>query len=139
MAVGNHTLVDALFRFKSNIDSGIPQAIQEAAIEALLGPQEDVAIRSRILQARRDKIVDALQQIGLKVQKPKAAFYIWARVPDGYTSVEYVAELLDKAGMAVTPGTGYGREGEGYIRLSITQPDARFNEGVKRLLSMKKQ
>ena len=139
MAVGNHTLVDALFRFKSNLDSGIPQAIQEAAIEALLGPQEDIAIRSRILQTRRDKIVDALQQIGLKGQKPKAAFYIWARVPDGYTSVEYVAELLDKAGVAVTPGTGYGRAGEGYIRLSITQPDARFNEGIRRLLSIKKQ
>ena len=139
MAVGNRTLVDALFRFKSNLDSGIPQAIQEAAIEALLGPQEDVESRSRILQARRDKIVDALQQIGLKVQKPKAAFYIWARVPEGYTSVKYVSELLDKAGVAVTPGTGYGASGEGYIRLSITQPDARFNEGIKRLLSLKKQ
>ena len=139
MAVGNRTLIDALFRFKSNLDSGIPQAIQEAAIEALLGPQEDIEARSQILQVRRDKIVDALQQIGLKVQKPKAAFYIWARVPDGYTSVKYVAELLDKVGVAVTPGTGYGKSGEGYIRLSITQPDVRFDEGIKRLLLLKKR
>jgi LL-diaminopimelate aminotransferase len=139
MVVGNHTLVDALFRFKSNLDSGIPQAIQEAAIEALLGPQGDIEARSKVLQRRRDKIVDALEQLGLKVMKPKAAFYIWARVPDGYTSVKYVAELLDKVGVAVTPGTGYGKSGEGYIRLSITQPDTRFDEGVKRLLSLKKK
>lgn len=139
MVVGNHTMVDALFRFKSNMDSGIPQAIQEAAIEALLGPQGDIAQRNMVLQARRDKIVDALQQLGCRVMKPKAAFYIWARVPEGYTSVQYVAELLDKAGVAVTPGTGYGKSGEGYIRLSITQPDTRFDEGVRRLLSLKKQ
>jgi LL-diaminopimelate aminotransferase len=139
MVVGNHTMVDGLFRFKSNLDSGIPQAIQEAAIEALLGPQGDVAARSKVLQRRRDKLVDALEQLGLKVMKPKAAFYIWARVPDGYTSVNYVAELLDKVGVAVTPGTGYGKSGEGYIRLSITQPDTRFDEGIKRLLSLKKK
>ena len=138
MCVGNHTMVDALFRFKSNLDSGIPQAIQEAAIEALLGPQEGIEARSKVLQARRDKIVDALQQLGLKVLRPRASFYIWARVPQGYTSVQYVAELLDKAGVAVTPGTGYGQSGEGYIRLSITQPDTRFDEGVKRLLALKK-
>lgn len=138
MCVGNHTLVDALFRFKSNLDSGIPQAIQEAAIEALLGPQEGIEARSMVLQARRDKIVAALQQLGLKVLKPKASFYIWARVPDGHTSVSYVAELLDKVGVAVTPGTGYGQSGEGYIRLSITQPETRFDEGIRRLLSLKK-
>jgi len=139
MVVGNHTMIDALFRFKSNLDSGIPQAIQEAAIEALLGPQGDIEARSLVLQARRDKIVGALQQLGLRVMKPKAAFYIWAKVPQGYTSVKYVAELLDKAGVAVTPGTGYGKSGEGYIRLSITQPDTRFDEGIKRLLSLKQK
>ena len=106
MCVGNHTLVDALFRFKSNLDSGIPQAIQEAAIEALLGPQDGINARSMVLQARRDKMIDALQQIGLKALKPKASFYIWARVPEGHTSISYVTELLDKVGVAVTPGTG---------------------------------
>lgn len=137
MCVGNHTLVDALFRFKSNLDSGIPQAIQEAAIEALLGPQDGINTRSMVLQARRDKMIGVLQQIGLKALKPKASFYIWARVPEGHTSVSYVTELLDKVGVAVTPGTGYGLSGEGYIRISLTQSDARFDEGLRRLLSLK--
>jgi LL-diaminopimelate aminotransferase len=138
MVVGNHKMVDALFRFKSNIDSGIPQAIQIAAIEALTGSQDEIPVRNKMYQARRDKIVAALKEIGLKVTTPKAGFYIWARVPQGYTSVSYVAELLEKVGVAVTPGTGYGKSGEGYVRLSITQSDSRFDEGVSRLLTLKK-
>jgi LL-diaminopimelate aminotransferase len=139
MAVGNRRMIDALFRFKSNLDSGIPQAIQVAAIEALTGDQGDIAVRNRVLQARRDKIVDALSSIGLKVSRPKAGFYIWAGIPPGYTSVQYVAELLDRIAVAVTPGTGYGKTGEGYVRLSITQPDDRFDEGVRRLLTLSKK
>jgi LL-diaminopimelate aminotransferase len=135
MAVGNSKLIDALFRFKSNMDSGIPQAIQWAAIEALTGPQDGVKERNAHYQERRDKLVDALSQIGLSVMKPKASFYIWAKVPDGYTSVQFTTELLDKTGIAVTPGTGYGSAGEGYIRLSITLPDERLDEGIKRLLT----
>ena len=137
MAVGNSKMIDALFRFKSNLDSGIPQAIQLAAVEALTGSQEDIQPRNDRYQERRDRLVSALETIGLKVTKPKAGFYIWARVPDGYTSVQYVAELLEKASVAVTPGTGYGVSGEGYVRLSITQPDQRLDEGIKRLLAMK--
>ena len=137
MAVGNSKMIDALFRFKSNLDSGIPQAIQLAAIEALTGSQEDITARNGKYQKRRDKLVSALESIGLKVTRPKAGFYIWARVPEGYTSVQYVAELLEKASVAVTPGTGYGKSGEGYIRLSFTQPDERLDEGIKRLLAMK--
>jgi LL-diaminopimelate aminotransferase len=139
MAVGNHKLVDALFRLKSNLDSGIPQAIQLAAIEALTGSQDDIPARNVKYQRRRDKLVDALQKIGLKVTRPKAGFYIWAKIPAEYTSVSYTAELLDKVGVAVTPGAGYGKSGEGYVRLSITQPDDRFDEGVRRLLSLKGQ
>ena len=138
MAVGNRKLIDALFRFKSNLDSGIPQAIQLAAVEALTGDQGDIPARNARLQARRDKIVDALESIGLKVNKPRAGFYIWARVPQGYTSLQYVTELLDTIAVAVTPGTGYGRTGEGYVRLSITQPEDRFDEGVRRLLTLTK-
>ena len=138
MAVGNHKMIDALFRFKSNLDSGIPQAIQIAAIDALTGSQDEIPARNKVYQARRDKIVKALKEIGLKVTSPKAGFYIWAGIPDGYTSVSFVAELLDKAGVAVTPGTGYGKSGEGYIRLSITQADARLDEGIRRLLKFKK-
>jgi LL-diaminopimelate aminotransferase len=139
MAVGNRKMIDALFRFKSNLDSGIPQAIQLAAIEALTGDQGDIELRNRVLQARRDKIVDALQSIGLRVSRPKAGFYIWAGVPQGYTSLQYVAELLDRVAVAVTPGTGYGRTGEGYVRLSITQPDDRLDEGIRRLLTLRKK
>ncbi|MBN1375539.1 MAG: LL-diaminopimelate aminotransferase [Dehalococcoidia bacterium] len=138
MVVGNQKMVDGLFRFKSNIDSGIPQAIQLAAIEALTGSQDEIPARNMVYQARRDKIVNALNELGLKVTTPKAGFYIWARVPEGYTSVSFVAELLDKVGVAVTPGTGYGKSGEGYVRLSITQPDDKFDEGVRRLLTLKK-
>jgi LL-diaminopimelate aminotransferase len=137
MAVGNSKMIDALFRFKSNLDSGIPQAIQLAAIEALTGNQEDITARNGRYQKRRDKLVSALETIGLKVTKPRAGFYIWAKVPDGYTSVGYVAELLEKASVAVTPGTGYGKSGEGYVRLSITQPDDRLDEGIRRLLALK--
>jgi LL-diaminopimelate aminotransferase len=136
MAVGNSKMIDALFRFKSNLDSGIPQAIQLAAVEALTGNQGDIEARNVQYQKRRDKLVSALETIGLKVTKPRAGFYIWARVPEGYTSVGYVAELLDKASVAVTPGTGYGKSGEGYVRLSITQPDKRLDEGIQRLLAM---
>ena len=137
MAVGNAKMIDALFRFKSNLDSGIPQAIQIAAIEALTGNQDEIDKRNNIYQGRRDSLVSALTQIGLKVTVPKAGFYIWARIPEDYTSVQYTAELLDKIAVAVTPGVGYGKSGEGYVRLSITQPETRFNEGVKRLLSLR--
>ena len=138
MAVGNARMVDALFRFKSNLDSGIPQAIQEAAIEALNGPQQSVADLRNIYQRRRDKLFSALNDIGLHALKPKASFYIWTKVPDGYSSIGFTAELLDKANVAVTPGIGYGNAGEGYIRLSLTLPDDRLDEGISRLLSWHK-
>jgi LL-diaminopimelate aminotransferase len=138
MAVGNTRMIDALFRFKSNLDSGIPQAIQQAAIEALTGPQDSIAEHNTVYQRRRDKLVKALNDIGLRARSPKASFYIWARIPDGYTSVEFTTELLDKANVAVTPGTGYGSAGEGYIRLSLTLADNRLDEGISRLLKWHK-
>jgi LL-diaminopimelate aminotransferase len=134
MAVGNAKMIDALFRFKSNLDSGIPQAIQEAAIEALDNP-DSVAELRKIYQGRRDKLFNALSEIGLSALKPKASFYIWAKVPDGFTSVGFTSDLLDKANVAVTPGIGYGSAGEGYIRLSLTLPDNRLDQGIERLLS----
>lgn len=134
MAVGNARLIDALFRFKSNLDSGIPQAIQQAAIKALTGPQECIAEHNIIYQQRRDKLVNAINKVGLKARLPKASFYVWAKIPQGYTSVEFTNELLDKANIAVTPGAGYGNAGEGYVRLSLTLPDERLDEGIRRLL-----
>lgn len=138
MAVGNNRMIDALFRFKSNLDSGIAQSIQYAAIAGLTGSQDSIGERNIIYQRRRDKLVKALNEIGIKPFIPKATFYIWAKVPLGYTSVGLTAELLDKANVAVTPGTGYGSAGEGYIRLSITVPDNRLDEGIKRLLTWRK-
>ncbi len=138
MAIGNARIIDALFRFKSNLDSGIPQAIQQAAIEAFTGPQESIIERNTVYEKRRDRLAKALNDIGLKARSPKASFYIWARIPEGYTSAGFTAELLDKACVAVTPGAGYGSAGEGYVRLSFSIPDDRLEEGVRRLLNWNK-
>jgi LL-diaminopimelate aminotransferase len=135
MVVGNADIVDALFRVKSNLDSGIPQAIQYAAVEALRGSQEHIAEHNAILQRRRDNLLKVLNEIGLKARIPKATFYIWARIPEGYTSMDFTKKLLDEAGIAVTPGTGYGKEGEGYIRLSLTISDDRLEQGINNLLA----
>ncbi|MBM4448780.1 MAG: LL-diaminopimelate aminotransferase [Chloroflexi bacterium] len=133
MAVGNATMINALMRLKSNLDSGIPQAIQYAAIAALTGPQDCIQEHNAIYQRRRDLIIEVLNNIGLKAKPPKASLYIWARVPEGYNSMDFTADLLDKVGVAVTPGIGYGRSGEGYVRLSMTIPDALLVKGLSRL------
>ncbi|MFC2060307.1 LL-diaminopimelate aminotransferase [Chloroflexota bacterium] len=133
MVVGNPVIVDALKRVKSNMDSGIPQAIQYAAIEALTGPQDCIQEHNDIYQRRRDLIVDMLRSIGLVVTPPKASLYIWVKVPEGYTSVDFTADLLDKVGVVVTPGIGYGSHGEGYVRLSLTLSDASLVKGLSRL------
>ena len=133
MVVGNAAMIDALKRLKSNLDSGIPQAIQYAAIEALTGPQDCIQEHNAIYQRRRDLIIDVLNNIGLKAQPPKASLYIWAKVPEGYTSVDFANDLLDKVGVAVTPGVSYGKHGEGYVRLSLTLTDAAVVKGLSRL------
>jgi LL-diaminopimelate aminotransferase len=133
MVVGNAKAVGALRTLKSNLDSGIPQAIQYMAIEALTGPQDCISEHNSVYQRRRDLIVEVLSNIGLDVAVPKAGLYIWARVPEGYNSVDFTADLLDQVGVAVTPGVGYGRSGEGYVRLSLTIPDAALVKGLSRL------
>ncbi|MFC1929548.1 LL-diaminopimelate aminotransferase [Chloroflexota bacterium] len=133
MVVGNAEAVNALGILKSNLDSGIPQAIQYAAIEALNGPQDCVPEHNAIYQKRRDLIIDVLNNIGVEAKTPKASLYIWAKVPEGYTSVEFTADLLDQVGVAVTPGIGYGKNGEGYVRLSLTISDAALVKGLSRL------
>ncbi|MCK4361884.1 MAG: LL-diaminopimelate aminotransferase [Dehalococcoidia bacterium] len=139
MMVGNAGIIDALRRVKSNLDSGIPQAIQHAAIEALTGPQDCVSEHNAIYQRRRDRLLQTLSQIGLNAKPPRASLYIWARVPDGYTSLEFATSLLEEAGVVVTPGTSYGKHGEGYIRLSLTIPDERLEEALTRLTAWHKQ
>jgi LL-diaminopimelate aminotransferase len=135
MAVGNADMIKALFQIKSNLDSGIPQAIQEMAIAALSGSQAPILENNAIYQRRRDKVVDALTRLGLGVTPPKACLYIWARVPEGFTSAEFAARLLDDLTVVVTPGSSYGQYGEGYIRLSLTTPDEQVDKGVERLAS----
>jgi LL-diaminopimelate aminotransferase len=133
MAVGNATMINALMRLKSNLDSGIPQAIQYAAIEALSGPQDCIQEHNAIYQRRRDLIIEVLNEIGLKAEPSKASLYIWAKVPEGYNSMDLTADLLEQVGVAVTPGIGYGKQGEGYVRLSLTIPDAALVKGLSRL------
>lgn len=133
MAVGNAEMINALMRVKSNLDSGVPQAIQYAAIEALTGPQDCIAKHNAIYQRRRDLIIELLSDMGLEAQPPKASLYIWAKIPKGYTSMEFANDLLEQVGVIVIPGTGYGKYGEGYIRLSLTIPDAALVKGLSRL------
>ncbi len=134
MAVGNATLIDALVRVKSNLDSGIPQAVQYMGIEALEHTsQEWHDANNEIYRRRRDRVVEVLRAIGLDVTTPKSGLYVWARCPDGWTSAEVATALLDEHSVVVTPGRGYGEAGEGYIRLSLTTPDDRVDEGLRRL------
>jgi len=133
MVVGNATMIDALRRLKSNLDSGIPQAIQYAAIEALTASQDCIQEHNAIYQRRRDLVIEMLNKIGLEARVPKASLYVWAKVPEGYTSMDFAADLLEQVGVAVTPGVGYGKNGEGYVRLSLTIPDATLVKGLSRL------
>ena len=135
MAVGNADMIKALFQIKANLDSGVPQAIQEMSIEALTGPQDCIEENRVIYQRRRDRVVSALRSMGLTVEVPQASLYVWARVPDGFTSAEFAARLLEDIDIVVTPGSSYGQYGEGYIRLSLTTPDEQVEKGCQRLES----
>lgn len=132
-AAGNPEVVDALGRLKSNIDSGQFQAIQYAAMAGLNGPNDIVDKMCDIYRQRRDILVDSLNQMGWSLEKPKATFYIWAPVPAGFTSESFTELVLEKAGVVVTPGTGYGESGAGYFRMSLTLPTPRLEEAVQRM------
>ena len=136
MAVGNTAVIGVLKTLKSNLDAGIPQAIQYAAIEALTGSQDCVQEHNAIYQKRRDLVVDTLNSIGIEAKPPKAGLYVWAKVPKGYTSTEVANALLEEAGVVVTPGICYGEQGEGYVRLSLTVPDADLVKGLSRLAGL---
>jgi LL-diaminopimelate aminotransferase len=137
VAVGNAEMIRALMVIKSNLDSGAPQAIQYMGIEALNAPLDSIDERNSIYQRRRDRVLNVLRDIGLHVDPPKASLYIWARIPEGYTSAEFTAMLLDQCDIVVTPGTGYGKYGEGYIRLSLTIAEDDMEKGLERLASWK--
>jgi len=132
-AVGNAKAIDALGRLKSNIDSGVFQAIQYAGIKALEGPQNIVGELCELYAQRRDLVIDTLNKLGWNLQKPKGTFYIWAPVPKGFTSASFAEYLIEKAGVVVTPGNGYGTAGEGYFRISLTLNTERLVEALKRM------
>ena len=137
MAVGNPDMIKALFQIKANLDSGIPQAVQEMSMQALLDDQKCVQANIDIYQARRDRVITALTRMGLEVAVPKASLYIWAPIPDGFTSADFAARLLADNDIVVTPGSSYGKCGEGYIRLSLTTPDEQVEKGCVRLENWK--
>ncbi|GFN24034.1 MAG: LL-diaminopimelate aminotransferase [Thermoanaerobacteraceae bacterium] len=132
-ACGRADVIEALGRLKSNIDSGVFQAVQYAGIEALTGPQDGLREVCRVYQERRDLVVDGLNSMGWRLSKPLGTFYVWAPVPAGYTSESFAETVLEKAGVIVTPGNGYGRHGEGYFRIALTIDKERIKEAFVRL------
>jgi LL-diaminopimelate aminotransferase len=131
--VGNRDVVEAYWRLKTNMDSGMFGAVQRASVAALSGSQDCVREMCRVYQRRRDLLVQGLRDIGLDVEPPKGTVYLWAPVPEGYTSASFTARVLDQADVVVTPGAAYGAAGEGYVRLSLTIADERLREAVQRI------
>lgn len=132
-AVGHKDVLAGLGKVKSNLDSGVFQAVQEAGIAALKMDDHVTDELRQIYQARRDVLVPGLKKLGLEVQMPPAAFYVWMTVPKGYTSASCTAHLLENAGVVTTPGNGFGQAGEGYIRMTVTTSKERLMEAVERI------
>ena len=135
MAVGNAEMIDSLMVVKSNLDSGVPQAIQQMGMAAMAKPPESVDERNEVYKRRRDVVCAALNAIGLAVEPPAASLYIWAPVPEGYESAGFAEAVLEGCDIVVSPGSSYGSHGEGYIRLSLTLSDADLDRAVDRLAS----
>ncbi len=136
-AVGNKDLIAGLGKVKTNVDSGQFQAIQEAGITALNLPEEHVENIRRIYKERRQAMTSALESVGLEVYKSDATFYLWVKVPKGYTSAEFVSKLLDECNIVCAPGKGFGEYGEGYFRISLTVPTERLMEAGERIKALK--
>ena len=132
-AAGSAQLIQGLGKIKTNLDSGIFQAIQEAGIEALSEDQSSVEKMRAMYQERRDTFVAGLRDAGLSCDPPRATFYLWMQVPRGYTSKTFCEFLLKKAGIAATPGNGFGKAGEGYIRFTLTVSKERLAEAAERI------
>ncbi len=133
MAVGNAEAIQALGKIKTNMDSGVFKAIQWAGVEAFKHYKPFIAAQNDLYQVRRDILMKGLREQGWTTPNPKATFYVWAKVPKGYASEQFTMDMLDRAGILVVPGNGYGQYGEGYFRMSITTPNHRLEEAVKRL------
>ncbi len=133
-AVGNAKVLEALGRIKSNIDYGVFGPVQEGAIAALTGPQDCVLENARNYQKRRDILVDGFAAIGWKMTKPQASMFIWAELPEGYTSSkDFAIEILEKTGVLFIPGVAFGQQGEGYVRIALVQSADKLKEAVERI------
>jgi LL-diaminopimelate aminotransferase len=131
--VGNAKVISLLGRLKSNFDYGIFYPVQQAAIAALTGSQDCVKETAAAYQKRRDIIVDGFNELGWKVERPKASMYVWAPVPTKQSSFDFTVSLLQNTGVAVIPGSAFGRCGEGYVRIALVQPENRLTEAVNRI------
>jgi LL-diaminopimelate aminotransferase len=134
---GRADLVGLIGQLKTNIDSGIFQAVQWAAIEALNGGDQETRAACGVYARRHRLVADTLNDIGWNIKPPRATFYVWAPVPRGYDSIGFAARVLDEVGVNITPGVGFGAHGEGYFRLSVTAPDARLEEAMARMRKLK--
>lgn len=135
---GRADLVALIGQLKTNIDSGIFQAVQWAAIEALNGGQQETQAACEVYAKRHRLVAETLNDLGWNIKPPRATFYVWAPVPEGYDSIGFAGHVLDEVGVNITPGVGFGAHGEGYFRLSVTAPDARLEEAMARLRKLRK-
>jgi LL-diaminopimelate aminotransferase len=133
--VGNAAAVEQYWRLKTNIDSGMFEAVQLAAAAALERAEDATREMSAIYQRRRDLVCGALREIGVDVEPPKGTIYVWAPVPEGYDSASYCEHVLEDAAVVISPGGAYGPNGEGFFRISLTVPDERLTEAVERMRS----
>jgi len=131
--LGNADAIQTYWRLKTNIDSGLFDAVQLAAVAALEGPAEPLEEMNRIYARRRDLVVDALAAIGVDVEAPKGTIYVWAPVPAEHTSTSFCEHVLEEAAVVISPGSMYGPSGEGFFRISLTTPDERLTEALERI------
>ncbi|MEJ5365370.1 MAG: LL-diaminopimelate aminotransferase [Desulfosoma sp.] len=136
-AVGNAHVIAGLAQIKSNVDSGVFNAVQLAGMEALDGDQQCVREMQAVYQERRDILIEGLRRAGLNPEPPKATFYVWCPTPPGVSSAEFTARLLKEAGIVTTPGSGFGEPGEGYVRMALTVDKERIREAVDRILALR--
>jgi LL-diaminopimelate aminotransferase len=131
--VGNPDAIARYWQLKTNLDSGLFEAIQLAGAAALTGPQDGVREMCALYERRRDLVLGALGDIGIELEPPKGTIYVWAPVPEGRTSASFAQEVLERAGVVVSPGSAYGPNGEGFFRISLTVPDERLTEAIERM------
>jgi LL-diaminopimelate aminotransferase len=131
--LGNAAAIQTYWRLKTNVDSGLFEAIQMAGVAALAGPSEPMERMNETYTRRRDLVVGALREIGVEVTPPKGTIYVWAPVPEGHTSTSFAELVLEEAAVVVSPGSMYGPSGEGFFRISLTTPDDRISEAVERM------